>query len=284
MRPIPMLKKAHKTWEFVKSLAEKMGEDEVSYSAAAIAFYAWLSIFPLLLAAVSAFGVWLGVEGAKDKMLDILAQNLPVLKMSKIDFAKGLESVKAASGVTGIIAFVGLLWTGMQVVLALQTALTRVFAVKVQLNWLACRLRALAFVVISSVLIGVSMGSTVVLSLLPYARAAQAANWLLGIVLSAAVFAAAYRVLPRLELAWRFAFLGGLATSVMWFLANLGLQLYFSRMDHLDKVYGSFAGVVLIMLVCYYLSFVTLFGAEITSVLIDRYGRPEEKEKASHPV
>ncbi|MCC6484626.1 MAG: YihY/virulence factor BrkB family protein [Armatimonadetes bacterium] len=269
-------------WQFFRDLFRKIVQDQISFAAAAIAFYAWMSIFPLLLAGVSALGIWLGMEGAREQTLDILSQNLPVLKASGIDFYQLLEHVSAIRGVTGLIALLGLLWTGIQVVLATQVALNRVFGAQVHLSWITARFRALLFVVIAGMLSTLSLISTYVVGLIPYPAATRAASWMAGFALMAMIFAAAYRVLPRLELAWRFALIGGAATSLMWTLANAGLLLYFRNFGHFDKMYGSFTGVVIILLACYYLSFVTLVGAEVTDVLTQRFGRPKERTAARH--
>lgn len=272
--------KPTEVWRILLGLFRKIGHDQISFAAAAVAFYAWMSIFPLLLAGVSAFGIWLGTEGAREEMLDLLSQNLPVLKASGIDFHRLLESVSAIKGVAGAIALVGLLWTGMQVALAMQVALNRVFGADARLSWVMARVRALVFVVIAALLMGASLSFTYIAGFIPYALATRVVSWVAGVLLLALLFAVAYRVLPRLELPWRFAFIGGLVTAVLWILANAVLLLYFASFGHFDKIYGSFAGVVIILLICYYLAFVALVGAEVTSVLIARFERPDERKSS----
>lgn len=263
---------------FLRDLFCEIGRDQISYAAAAIAFYAWMSIFPLLLAAVSGFGVWLGTEGARERVLDGLRQNLPVLRVLKasgIDLESVLSSVNAISGPAGILGLAGLLWTGMQVVLALQVALGRVFNVEQRPGWLAARLRALLFVVIAAVLVAISFGTTFAVSLLPTGILARVAGWAVALLLMGIMFAAAYRVLTRRNLPWRHAIGGGLVTAVLWYLANVALLWYFANLANLKAVYGSFGGVVIVLLTCYYLAFVTLVGAEVTCVSLGLHSGPD---------
>ena len=52
------------------------------YMAAAIAFYALFSIFPLMLALVTVFGFFLGIEDFNQRLVAALESQVPVLKES----------------------------------------------------------------------------------------------------------------------------------------------------------------------------------------------------------
>jgi membrane protein len=272
---------------FFRKLLREIAADQLSYAAAAVAFYAWMSIFPLLLAAVSGFGVWLGTAGARERVLDGLQQNLPVVRVleaSGIDLENLLSSVTAISGPAGFLGLAGLLWTGMQVVLALQVALNRVFGVETRPGWFAARGRALLFVLIAAVLMAVSFGTTFAVSLLPTGMVARLAGWVLGLVLMGLMFGAAYRVLTRLDLPWAYALSGGMVTALLWYAANVALVWYFANVANFQAVYGSFGGVVIVLLTCYYLAFVTLIGAEVTHVSLGLFATRPEKEQAATPL
>lgn len=272
---------------FFRKLLREIAADQVSYAAAAIAFYAWMSLFPLLLAAVSGFGVWLGTAGARERVLQGLQRNLPVVRVlaaSGIDLEDLLSSVTAISGPAGLLGLAGLLWTGMQVILALQVALNRVFAVETRPGWFASRGRALLFVLIAAVLMVVSFGATFAVSLLPTGIIARVAGWMLGLAVMGMMFGAAYRVLTRLDLPWAYALTGGLVTALLWYAANIALIWYFASFTNFQAIYGSFGGVVIVLLTCYYLAFVTLIGAEVTYVSLSLFAGREKKQRASRPL
>ncbi len=261
---------------FLRHLVIEVVRDQLPNAAAAVAFFAWLSIFPMLLIGVAAFGIWLGSEGAQERTLQILTQNLPALRASGIDFKTLLESLTHSRGKVGTVGVLGLLWTAMHVVLASQVALNRVFAVRERHGWLAVRARALLFGFLAAALAAVSLGSGVVLSLLPRGWFTSLVGWGASLAIPSFMFACAYRLLPRLDIPWRFALAGGVVTSALWFLANRLLSLYFADFNNVASVYGSFGGVVIVLLTCYYLAFVTLVGAEVTDVLTKRYAHPGE--------
>lgn len=259
--------------KFLVELTRRIIRDEVGFMAAAMSFYAWMCAIPLLLIAISMLGVWLGAAGAREKTLALVNQSFPALRDTGIHFDAILgalaDQLSKKQGVAAMIGVLTLMWSGMNVVLATETGVNRAFGNSAHpVSWIQRRARALGLVLVAIGLAAFSIGSAVVVSLVR-GPAAKALGWLISLATLVAFFAMLYRVLPRKTIPWRSALIGGLVTSVLWLVANAVLVVYFSDVRHLAGVYGSFAGVVIVLVDCYYVSFATLLGAEVTAMLTE---------------
>lgn len=79
--------------------------------AASLTFYAFLSLFPLLLLGVSVLGFTLaGREELQDELFTALVREVPGLADT---FAENLEAIRENAGKTGIVGLVGVLFAGL---------------------------------------------------------------------------------------------------------------------------------------------------------------------------
>jgi membrane protein len=106
----------HAVGSFPLAVLKKFGEDDASSLAALIAYYAFFSLFPLLLAFVSILGFVLeGDPSLRDDVLDTALARIPVIGAQVRDQVHPL----AGSGVALAVGLAGALWAGLGVTLAL---------------------------------------------------------------------------------------------------------------------------------------------------------------------
>jgi membrane protein len=79
------------------------------------------------------------------------------------------------------------------------------------------------------------------------------------------LFAALYKLLPDVHLAWRDMWIGALVTAALFTVGKFLIGLYLGRSAAVS-VYGAAGSLVLILLWVYYSSIIFLFGAEFTQV------------------
>ncbi len=104
---------------FVVAVAKKFGEDRASSHAALVAYYAFLSLFPLLLALTSVLGFVLEDDPSlQDDIVDTALGRIPVIGAQLRDDVQPLTG----SGAALAIGIVGALWAGLGVTLALGRA------------------------------------------------------------------------------------------------------------------------------------------------------------------
>ncbi len=92
------------------------------------------------------------------------------------------------------------------------------------------------------------------------------AGVLVPIVLSIAMFAFIYRFLPTRKIGNTGPILAGITAGLLFEAAKHGFRWYVSNLANFTAVYGSLGGVVVLVLWIYYVSIITVFGAEIASV------------------
>jgi membrane protein len=148
----------HAAGGFVYAVIKKYGEDRGSKLAALVAFYAFFSMFPLLLAFVSILGFVLEDNPSlRDDILDSALSRLPVIGGQVADQVHPLTG----SGVALAVGLIGALWAGLGVTLALSYAFAEISAVpRVERpNGFKSRLRGLLLLAALAVTL---IGSTIV--------------------------------------------------------------------------------------------------------------------------
>jgi len=100
------------------------------------------------------------------------------------------------------------------------------------------------------------------------ATVAQVLRWLLLIVVVEVGLSVLYRFGPDPagRPRWRWVSWGSVAALAVWILGSLGFSVYVSNFGNYNKVYGSLAAVIVLMLWLYLGAFAVLLGAEIDSV------------------
>src|SRR4030066_359931 len=63
--------------QLIYRTAEKLGDIDATYRAAGAAYYAFLSIFPLLLGLIALFGFFLPSVNLQDELLKFVGNNIP---------------------------------------------------------------------------------------------------------------------------------------------------------------------------------------------------------------
>jgi membrane protein len=127
----------------------------------------------------------------------------------------------------------------------------------------------LLFVALALVLIAVVPGTIAWLPLSGTSKAlAMALRWPALIALFTVSLAIFFRVAPyRRTPPWRWVSWGAALALLVWMVASALLSLYTSHIFLLERVYGSLAGVVLLMMWLYVSAYSVLIGAELNAQL-----------------
>ncbi len=97
------------------------------------------------------------------------------------------------------------------------------------------------------------------------------ANQLLAFTLTTIVFAALYKVLPDVRLAWSDVSIGAVCTATLFTLGRIPLEMYL-RSSTLSSAYGAAGSVMVLLAWVYYSSQILFLGAEFTQVYANRFG------------
>jgi membrane protein len=250
------------------AVVKRFGESGAGTLAAAIAYYGFFSLFPLLLALTSIGGIVLRDRpDLQERLLNSALAQFPVVGTQIRADVGTLDG----SALTIAVGLALALWAGLGAVRATQTAVDTVWDVPRK-----DRRGAVASIGMSLVML-VVLGAFVVagaaLAAVPAAAAGLAGGVLaiLGsLVLNVMLFALAYRVLLSADVTWRAVVPGACLSGAGWtLLLALGGWFVSSRIASSSDVYGTFAVVIGLLAWIYLGAQLTLFGAELNVVIDD---------------
>lgn len=262
----------------------EFSEDNGSLVAAAIAFFGLLSLIPLLLLAIGVLGYAIGSERAFSAVVELIRDYFPVGVES---LRENLAAIRESSGVVGGIGLLGLLWTGSQIFVILQKAMNIALGIQWQFGLLKTRLRAIALVLVAGVFFLLSIGITWAITAI---RAFDIGGWgasneivpiwnllaTLGpVAFSLVMFFLIYKFLPTVDMGVTGPLVAGISAGLLFELAKWLFGLYARHFGSFTAIYGSIGGVIVLMLWIYYVSLITVIGAEVASV----YRKGEERRE-----
>jgi len=214
------------------------------------------------------------------------------------DTAKDLESIiiktteKKESVISTILGVITLLFGATGVFYELQQLLNKIWSVKPKAKtrqkiWRLIRDRLFSFglILVAGFLLLVSLIlSTALTALSGWLTARLSTSFsllfnVLDLIISLGIitflFAAIFKFLPDVRIAWKDAWVGAFITAILFVIAKFALGFYFGH-THIGSAYGAAGTIILIMLWVSYVGLILLFGAELTQVYISKYGKKAE--------
>ncbi len=268
----------------LKDTFREFGEDKVPRLGAALAYYTIFSIGPLLLIAVAMAGLIFGQEAAQGKLSDELGQVFGA-KMAESLEQMVEAAAKPKSGTLATIIGVATLMFGASGVFGqLKDALNTIWNVEKKksagiMGFIKDRFLSMAMVLgIGFLLLVTLVLDTVVAAMGGYVSqyvGGEAVAHLLSIALSFAVsvvlFAAIFRILPDLKIAWRDVGLGAVITAVLFVAGKWGLGVYLGKAAP-GSAYGAAGSLVILLIWVYWSAQILFLGAELTQVYARTFG------------
>jgi len=267
--------------------------DNLTY-AASIAYYALLSLFPVLLLAIALLGRSAADPKDRSAVLEFVLRYFP----SQFDFiTKQLDAFASNGASVGIAGTIALVWGALGVFGAISTAVNYAWGVQKQRSFWKHKLFSFVMLLVAGLIL---------LSALLLISASQVvgASWFagvlahfpgLGVLRSFAVRHATtllfilvvgliYYFVPNAKVRFRDVWIGAFITGLLWKGALEGFSWYIRDMTRFTRVNGSIAAVVVFLVWVYVQAVILLYGAEFTAAYARlRRGRPEEVPAAPSP-
>ena len=237
-------------------------------NASVIAFFGFLSIFPLLLAATTILGFVLqGNENLRQDILDGALADIPVLGQQLADDPTSLSGSWWAL----VIGLGGALWSSSKAFVALQMAQDDVWEVHVDERAAMPAQRGKALLGI--VFIGAQQIGTLALASLVSAAGLPLGSQLLLIAATVAinigVLAAMYRFLTTAEPTWSDVWPGAIVAGLVYtVLQHFGAGIVKMIRENANDTYGQFALVLGLVTWLSLLSIAALMSAELNAALV----------------
>lgn len=273
---------------FFKEVFGSYARDNGNLIAAAISFYAFLSLFPILLLVIAALGYVLGSrENAQTIVLDYVREYSPAVARESgtgiRDLVGGIVSGRA--GATGFGALV-LLWSGLNVISQLDISINLAWGTEEQRGFIHQKVVAFLLLIAEGLLIGLSIALTAMISALrsinievagsspsEWAWLWSISGYILPLLFSTLAFSLIYYILPNAAVWVKSALLGGLFAGIFWELTKIGYSFYVTNFADFNKVYGSLGAVILLLAWINISARITILGAEVTCAYQNRRQR-----------
>jgi membrane protein len=271
--------KTRSWWGVLKRTVREFREDNLTDWAAALTYYAILSIFPALLVMVSVLGL-IG-ESATEPLLDNLTEVAP--GPAQDIFTDAIQNLNESQGAAGVLFVVGLataIWSASSYVGAFMRASNSIYEVEEGRPFWKLRPVQIAITLLMMILL--SIGAVAVVVTGPLAEevgnviglgdaavtAWDIAKWPVLIVLVSFMFSVLYWAAPNVrQPGFRWLTPGGILAVLLWVIASAGFAFYVANFGSYNKTYGSLGGVIVFLIWLWISNIAVLLGAELNAEL-----------------
>jgi membrane protein len=269
-----------RVWAVLKRTAVSFYDDQMTQHAAALTYYALMSLFPAMLLGISLLGLLGQYPQTYNSVISYLRDVVPQDTLNAIDSSLRSAIKQKGNATTGlVIGVVTALYGTTGVLEAARRALNVAFRVENGRSFLHRKARDIAssFVLIGlvvSTLVLVFVGGTLADHVFGEngAHAWNIARWPLAVVVAMLAFAYVYYVTPDLqERHFRVMTPGAVVAVIVWIAISWGFSQYLSHYSDINAIYGTFAGLIILVVWVWLTNVALLFGAELNSA-IEREG------------
>ncbi len=284
---------AKQVWELVKTTATKWNDHNAPRLGAALAYYALLSVAPLLILVVAICGLVFDKTTAEQQLL---AQ---VQQAAGATAAQSLQSILSNTHhvtrgvVASVIALATLLFGASGVFSELRDSLNTIWDASpaASSSWKGIvwqrlvsfgMVLALGFLLLVSLLLSAALA--VILKFFENYIPVQAAIWgevanvIVPLAAISILFALIYKFVPDVKIDWRDVWIGAVATAVLFEIGKALLALYLTTAA-VGSPYGAAGTLVAFIVWVYYSAQIFFFGAIFTKVYAEKIGSRKKQKR-----
>jgi membrane protein len=247
----------------------RFSEDGGMFFAQALAFNAIFAIFPIGLIALAVLAFIYGDERGRAEFNALVRTLAPAVKDI---VTQNFEQLISFRGLSGIVGFATLTWSGKNLFLSLVYSLDRALRVPKSRHFAVDILVAILIMPAIGIILLVATIVPIALSVMihvsahwPYERTLiQVATYAAGTCLVFVICALLYTVLPNVRLPWHFGIPGAAVMALCWTVAQIAFAVYTTHVNFL-MVYGTLSGLAILLLYFYYQATIFLYGAHFSA-------------------
>jgi len=279
----------------VRRTIKEIKQDRVTLTAGGLAYYWFLSIFPLIIAAVALVTLLhlpdSTVGALKDGIETALPGEAAQILTSAVDSAQNQNQ----GGLAVVLVGIGIaLWSASSGIAGMLSGLNIAFDVSDDRKFFKKRLVSLALLGALFVLGGVAVALLIfgqplgewLQDQIPVGETAfvygwTAVRWVVTLIFVTTLFAIFYYIGPNRDSPrWQWVSPGGIVATIVWLAASLGFSIYVSSFSTYGETYGALAGVVILILWLYLTAIAILVGGELNAEL-ERQSEAVKRRRAA---
>ena len=254
------------------------GESNATQSAAGMAYYAFFSLFPLLLFMVVGASYILEVQSAYDYVIENVYRVLPTAQ-NLID--ANLQQVLDSRGAVGLLGLVGFLWSSTSFFSILTRNINRANPNSTKRGFFEDRAVALGMIGLLALLLGLSLLSNTITGLLPKIDIIalqgkpihETIIWryfikLVPFFITLLLLIALYRYIPKEKVGWQGVLIAAPLAALLWQgVTKIFTWLIQGGLVQYELIYGSLGTLASLLFWLYLISLITIFGAHLSAVI-----------------
>lgn len=262
-----------KPWfDIAKDTRKKFLEDNGKLVAGAVSFFAFLSIFPLLLTATGVLGMVIGSPDEAERLVLSITKQYVVGTQARELVTQVLRGKNAATGIGLVLLF----WSGTTVMVMLEQAMNLAWGVRRRRSFIRSRAVGFALFAVVSALMLLSVGAAAIANYVATRGFQVIHGWsglmtlnsyLIPLLAITATFTLVYKILPFTNVRWKAAIIGGVFAGILWEIALQIFAFYVVNFARYNQVYGSLGAVILLLVWINYSAIIVILGAELASVI-----------------
>jgi len=259
------------TWRVARATFRNARADDLTGEAAKMAYYFFLSLFPLVLVLLAVTGI-VGGEAAFDRITQAVQTTVPNYAWQFVSSVIREVTDRRSPGTLSFGA-VFALWAASSGVASLMGGLNTMYDVEERRPWWKRRLVALGVLAVGAVLLILGSAAFIpteawlrdreLLATLSYAR------WPLGFLLLTGTAWIAYSFLPAGDArpSGSKTLVGAGVASALWIVATLLFRMYIADFGRYNRVYGAVGAVIVLLIWFYIAALAVLVGGELAATL-----------------
>lgn len=270
LRPVRWIdrkQRLHTASAVAVGVIKKFGDDQAGNLAAAVAFYAFFSIFPLLLVFMTVLGyVLAGDHALMESVKHSVLGQFPVIGTS-ID-----RSSLKGSAAALVIGIVLSLYSSLGITSGVTNAFDQIWEIprREREDFLRKKLKGFLLIVSLGTLFTIAAGISGVVSEGLGGGALLVFGLIVSFLLNVGLFLLAFHFLCSQPPPWRSLLPGAIMAALLWTLLQALGGVYINHIKHSNSSYGTFALVLGFLAWLHLGAQATLYSAELNTVLAMR--------------
>jgi membrane protein len=247
---------------------------QIKDMAASIAFFSFLSLFPMILGMIALASSVLKSDSLRNQVIEWVTEFFPV----GADFVtQNIESLVRLRGAAGLASVLVLFWSAKKMVGAISREINSTLDQNRDYAFYLSPLRNFGLVVVVSLLMfattAISPIADIVSGLEPKFLGQHwrelldlVGGHMISLASTGAMIGCTYFLIPYQRPGWSQIWPGLLTATLLIEVGKMAFVYYVDNISTMDAIYGSISSIIVLMLWLYYFARVLLYGAEVNFI------------------